>query len=186
MNNFAIIKGSVFIAGLCCMLVSCTAGKSKNSNTADSGGSDKNITQEKSDVTASGKSSVVSVTYGFRDASVPPQYHRSYEITAREGVIRKVVDSYGDVISDTSRELSSEEWADIQGLHRKYGIRVCKEDKSNDGCRGGTGRYVVIEFSDETVIRGSVSLCGGEATGDLCGDYEELGGALSKYLPRTL
>ncbi len=186
MNNFTKLLVFVFTAGLFTLLLSCSAGKSKNTPATDSGGSDKNITQEKSDDAASGKSTVVSVTYGFRDASVPPQYHRSYEITAREGVIRKVVDSYGDVISDTSRVLSSEEWADIQGLHRKYGIRVCKEDKNNDGCTGGTGRYVVIEFSDETVIRGSVSLCGGEATGDLCGDYEEFWGALSKYLPRTL
>ena len=36
------------------------------------------------------------IIYRFGDASVPPDYHRSYTITVTAGGVRIVVDSYGD------------------------------------------------------------------------------------------
>lgn len=56
------------------------------------------------------------IVYHFQDASVPPPYHRSYVITVREGESHVVVDSYGDVLADTSYALSAAAWENLRSL----------------------------------------------------------------------
>ena len=43
------------------------------------------------------------IIYGFKDASVPPDDHRSYSIYLTNKNYRFVVDSYGEIIKDTKR-----------------------------------------------------------------------------------
>jgi len=44
----------------------------------------------------------LTVTYRYQDASVPPEYHRSYDVIVGDGEARVVVDSYGDVLHDVT------------------------------------------------------------------------------------
>jgi hypothetical protein len=53
------------------------------------------------------------IVYRFGDASVPPQYHRSYTITVTAGQARVVVDSYGDVLAEKAYEITRKEFEDI-------------------------------------------------------------------------
>lgn len=51
------------------------------------------------------------VTYAFFDASVPPQFHRSWTLTVTREWARLVVTSYGDVLADRERGTPPQVWA---------------------------------------------------------------------------
>jgi hypothetical protein len=44
------------------------------------------------------ETTIKEITYHFGDASVPPNYHRSYTITVTADSVKIVVDSYGNYI----------------------------------------------------------------------------------------
>ena len=48
------------------------------------------------------KNKITKIVYSYGDSSVPPKYHRSYTITATKDGIRIVVDSYGNILADTT------------------------------------------------------------------------------------
>lgn len=56
------------------------------------------------------------ITFEFRDASVPPQYHRSYTIDVTSTQSHLVVDSYGEVLADTTENVKPEVWKSLQEL----------------------------------------------------------------------
>lgn len=54
------------------------------------------------------------ISFEFRDASVPPQYHRSYTIDVSKEESRVVVDSYGDVLAEQTEAITPETWGNLQ------------------------------------------------------------------------
>ena len=97
------------------------------------------------------------VTYHFYDSSVPPEYHRSYVVTATDGEVHIVVDSYGDVLHDETTSLDAATFdtvlEDIDGLE--------SSEAEDDGCTGGTSSELIVTDADDSVLLSiSTSSCG--------------------------
>jgi hypothetical protein len=122
------------------------------------------------------------VVYEYGDASVEPRYHRSYTIDVTKDSVHVVVDSYGDVLADTTYSLDGDRFEALleeleeSGLHSVDGSRP-------GGCTGGTTEAFILYGEDGVVLSGSVYHCGGEDYGDLAGDLEGAAGAVRALVP---
>ena len=63
-----------------------------------------------------------SIVYLFVDASVPPQFHRSYSITITEDTLSVVVDSYGDVLHQKSFPFTVDDFTKVKQMIQKHKI----------------------------------------------------------------
>ena len=100
------------------------------------------------------------LTFHFYDASVPPEYHRSYLVTAGDGTVHIVVDSYGDVLHDEEAPLDQ---ATFDAVVADVGALGDTGPPEDDGCTGGTSSELVITDVDGNVINEvASSSCGGE------------------------
>ena len=122
------------------------------------------------------------IVYCFGDASVPPQYHRSYTITVTPGQARVAVDSYGDVLAEKAHEITREEFEDIvRSLSRhRIGSAELGED---EGCTGGTTETIRYSDGMNELFSGSVYHCGGRDSGDLGGDVRGFAEEVGKLIP---
>lgn len=116
----------------------------------------------------------IEITYSFQDASVSPQYHRSYSIILSDKNYRFVVDSYGEIIKDTSIVLSNQKKKISQTLRvfKNCQIKNVKRSKTNNGCTGGNGEAIKIIKEGVVYFKGSNYYCGGQTEGDLSGDIK--------------
>lgn len=106
--------------------------------------------------TAAGLPGDATVTYAFRDSSVPPPYHRSFVITVDRHTARIVVDSYGAVLADRTVPTPPGVWeqlantvGDLDGIHI---------EEPEQGCTGGTGFTLSVSDGGFT-LEGAA--CGG-------------------------
>lgn len=126
------------------------------------------------------------IVFAFHDSSVPPQYHRSWTVTITPTSARKVVDSYGDVLSDGTAELTAAQYDEIVAALRTSGLKIVPVEPAavaSGGCTGGTGHSLELTAADGTVTSGRVDHCGGSSDGTLQGDVEAFTTALAPYLP---
>ena len=107
------------------------------------------------------------VEYRYNDSSVPPEYHRSYTITVREGEARMVVDSYGDELHDVTEPVEDETWTDL--LDEVADLRVRQPGPSSE-CAGGTSREIQVTDAEHPIedpaLRGHAEVCGGTGADD--------------------
>jgi hypothetical protein len=97
------------------------------------------------------------IDYRYGDASVEPQYHRSYTLTIRSDEVHVVVDSYGDVLHDTTAPLPPEVW---DGLVDDATAIAGLDVEEDDPCDGGTNRSITITDGDDTVLELDIPVCG--------------------------
>jgi hypothetical protein len=112
-----------------------------------------------------GDGGIDKVELRFRDASVPPQYHRSYTITLQAGSIRKAVDSYGTPISSADAPLEKAELDKLLADLGKLGLKDGAGDLA--GCTGGTGYTLRAFAGGKKVLEASSESCGGKEAGPL-------------------
>lgn len=99
------------------------------------------------------------VTYEFRDSSVPPPYHRSYVLTFTEEQARIVVDSYGEILADQTRQMTPEAWGQVSATYPEVsGITVTEPEQ---GCTGGTGFALKVEYGGAVAQDLDGYACGG-------------------------
>jgi hypothetical protein len=123
------------------------------------------------------------LVFEFHDSSVPPPYHRSYELRFEGSTVHVIVDSYGDILTDEVVELGEEKVKEAFELVKKHQV-VNKEKTSEDeGCTGGTGVSVAYGLNDEVHCDGYVYFCGGGEFGDLSGDLAGLKSDLRSLIP---
>jgi hypothetical protein len=104
-----------------------------------------------------GDNSVIEYHYG--DASVEPESHRSYTLTISPDEVHVVVDSYGDVLQDTTVPLPAEVWT---GLAENVGeLAAIDSDDGGDGCDGGTSRSMSVTNGSDVVYDLELGVCGG-------------------------
>ena len=101
----------------------------------------------------------------FRDASVPPQYHRSYAITLTPASIEKVVTSYGDVLAKQTAVLP-------QVVDDRLARALVAGDAGSgavkdEGSTGGGRRSVRVMSGATAVLEASSERCGGSESGPL-------------------
>ncbi len=129
-----------------------------------------------------GDGAIAEIIYRFGDASVPPEYHRSYTITVTPTQVRRITDSYGDVLEDQVGALDEEQFLALVASLRASGLGVVDSGDS-DGCTGGTTETLEIVMDDGERSEGSVSHCGREDSGTLRGDLTSFVVDLNALLP---
>lgn len=97
------------------------------------------------------------VSYTFRDSSVPPPFHRSYVITFDRAQARIVVDRYGDILADRTAPMTPDAWTQVsEGFD---GLRDIVIDEPEQGCVGGTSFALSVAGSMTFDLSGTQ--CGG-------------------------
>ena len=104
--------------------------------------------------------------YRFGDASVAPQYHRSYTISISSSKKTITIDSYGDVLLQRQYDNTAEEYQKFREAVAEKGISTHEETEVS-GCTGGKTEYIRLYKGDEMYFDAYVYHCGGEDTGTL-------------------
>lgn len=112
------------------------------------------------------------ISYGYEDASVPPEDHRSYTIVLTNENYRLVVDSYGEIIKDTTIILNDQKERVQQALEafKRHKIKNIKNKSEDLGCTGGNGEFIEITKDGQDFFHGSNYYCAGKTLGNLSGD----------------
>jgi len=77
------------------------------------------------------------VTYEFRDACVPPPFHRTFVLVFDRSQARIVIDSYGDILAERTATMTPEAWNPVaEGFPAVRGLVLAQPE---DACTGGTG-----------------------------------------------
>jgi hypothetical protein len=106
------------------------------------------------------------IVYRFNDASVPPEYHRSYTLTADAESVNLVVDSYGDVLHDVTEPNVDELWQDALGESQM--LSTVTNVTTDGACAGGTSEELrLLDDERQAVIDLFVDHCGSSAGPDL-------------------
>lgn len=108
------------------------------------------------------KDKVSKISYEFFDSSVPPEYHRSYEISVNSDEVHLVVDTYGDILVDEVYPLSANQFDQLLVLINEARIRKCAIPDS-EPCSGGTAEKLTIDEGSKKT----------ELYLDHCGDVQE-------------
>jgi hypothetical protein len=122
------------------------------------------------------------ITYAFGDAPVAPEYHRSYTITVTTTTARVVIDSYGETLADEEYLITTESFEEVRNALATNQIRNCLLP-ANDGCVGGTSQSISYSDEDTELFSGSAYYCGGESSGDLCGDVASFADTIKSVVP---
>lgn len=113
--------------------------------------------------------SVNRLRYKYLDSSLPPKYHRSYEITLTPQKVYFSINSYGKILSNESLPITETKYKSfvtaILGLNIKN-----REEVKSDSCCGGTSDELDICIGKDFQVKGYVYHCGGEKFGNLEGD----------------
>jgi len=128
------------------------------------------------------KSEVTKISYRFVDASVPPDYHRSFIITVTADKVHVVVDCYGEILTDETCKITSRQFDGIKLSFEKNRIENCKLGQDED-CTGGTSESIFCSENEKKIFSGAVYHCGGENTGNLCGDVTRFAEDVKKLVP---
>lgn len=108
---------------------------------------------------------IATVVYQFHDASVPPEYHRSYTVTVTEGSATVVVDSYGDIIDQATEPIDAAAWAATVDLTASY---AGTESTEHPGCTGGTAEELTaLDAGGAEVLHVYLDHCGESSGTDL-------------------
>ena len=130
-------------------------------------------------------SNVDKIIYKFKDSSVPPPYHRSYEIVATATTINVVVDSYGDIIAEKEVEITKADFDVVVQTIESAKIEVYKEEDTQ-GCTGGTTDYLDLYSGDVASFSGYRYNCGGQRYGTMQGNIVSVKKVLQSFIPDFL
>lgn len=93
---------------------------------------------------------------------MPPQYHRSEELTIDRMTTRLVIDSYGEVLADESRPTPPEVWSGlIGGISGIESIVRLEVEQSQQGCVGGTTESIRVSSATELIADVVADECAG-------------------------
>jgi hypothetical protein len=126
---------------------------------------------------------ITRIVYHYGDSSVPPQYHRSYQITATYDSLRIIVDSYGTVLADKVFDFDGDKFATLIDQIEKSKLKNGKKTTDNKGCTGGTSKSISVFEGEKVILNGTNYYCGGQEFGDLKGDAESFAVTIKAFIP---
>ena len=97
------------------------------------------------------------IVYNFHDSSVPPQYHRSFEITVTKTSANIIVDSYGDTLATASKELAEGEFEEFVSVINDAKLTNSKP-KNDLACSGSTAESLKI-YTDKLLLNTYLDHC---------------------------
>ena len=109
------------------------------------------------------------LVYRFRDAPVPPEFHRSYTIVVTPRKVRVSIDVYGKKLARHSAAITADRYRVFVAALLQLHITKCDEKKSL-GCSGGKTDLLDIDMGENYRVKGFVYHCCGFDYGDLNGD----------------
>ena len=123
------------------------------------------------------------IVYCFGDASVPPQFHRSYRIVVSQDQVDVTVDSYGEILARKTHRISKEQFGEIVGSLRRNGIRNVSRKESAPGVTGGTSESISFSDGEGEIFSGTVDHCAGEDSGDMGGNTKDFADDVRRLVP---
>lgn len=126
---------------------------------------------------------ITKIVYHFKDSSVPPQYHRSYTITVTRDQVHIIVDSYGDIISDSTFDMSENKMNNLIKCIEIYQIRKQDYKDENKSCTGGTSKSITVFSGKNILLEGVAYKCGGSIHGSLSGDIDSFAKMIEDLIP---
>ena len=127
-----------------------------------------------------------SIVIGFKDASVPPAYHRSYQLFFTPAKAQYRLYAYDSTLLTEDIPFSQAQFDELTALLLQYGVKSGKPNGSTKGCTGGTSRYVQGFTTGKKVLHGSVYYCGGKTDGNIEGNLPELCREAKKYFSKAV
>jgi hypothetical protein len=126
---------------------------------------------------------ITKIVYSFKDASVPPQYHRSYTISVTRDQSHIIVDSYGDIVADVTIDIPEQTIGDLARYIEKYQIK--ESDRKSDTAiwTGGTSKSLKVYSDKDILLNGMVYQHGERLEGSLSGDIESFTKKLEGLFP---
>jgi hypothetical protein len=98
------------------------------------------------------------ITYRFGDASLPPEFHRSYTVTVTSSEVQLAVDSYGTPINEVTVAMDDSTWTALATVPPEI-IGLIPETAQD--CDGGTTRSLTIDDGTTSVVDVFTEACGG-------------------------
>ena len=126
------------------------------------------------------KEKVTKIVYHFQDSSVPPPYHRSYDITITPNHIKTVVDSYGDIIAEEELDCTIEDFASLIEVCNAAKLAVCEND--DPLCTGQTSESLDI-FQGDLHYESFLNQCQGNTYKSSCGDVPSVINKIKSMVP---
>ena len=105
-------------------------------------------------------SQATKVEYRYGDASIAPDYHRSYTIAITDSSKVITIDSYGKVLLTRQYPNTPADFQTFKELLSKQGIATHKETDSG-GCCGGTTESIRLYQEDTKTFDAYVYHCSG-------------------------
>ena len=126
---------------------------------------------------------IMEIVYRYKDASIPPEYHRSYTIQVNANRVHIVVDSYGAILAERTYDISEKRFNDLLESVKKNKIRHCIRMRVESGCTGGTTEKISLFNGSNQLFIGHVYHCRGKDYGNLCGDIEAFSDEVKSLVP---
>ena len=126
---------------------------------------------------------IMEIVYRYQDASIPPEYHRSYTIQVNANRVHIVVDSYGAILAERTYDISEKRFNDLLESLKKNKIRHCIRMRVESGCIGETTEKISLFNGSNQLFTGQVYHCSGKDYGNLCGDIEAFADEVKSLVP---
>lgn len=123
------------------------------------------------------------IVYSLKDASVPPQYHRSYTITVTKDQFHLIVDSYGETIAEATTTVPENTLEELKRYLETCQIRQKGHAPDTGVCTGGVSKSLTIYSGEETLLSGTVYQCAGRTEGNLSGDIDAFARKIQGLIP---
>ena len=129
------------------------------------------------------KKPITRIVYHFQDASVPPQYHRSYTITVTREHAHIIVDSYGDILAEESIDIAEQVIDDLARDIEIYQIKRQKRKSDTMEYTGGTSKSLTVYSEGILVLDGTVYDYRGRFEGSLSGNIDAFTQKIEDLIP---
>lgn len=121
------------------------------------------------------------IVYNFHDSSVPPEYHRSYEISMTKKSVSIIVDSYGDTLSAKSIELKTGQFDEF--IEQINAAELTHSNPKNDlACSGSTAESLKI-YTDKLLLNTYLDHCQVDEFPAQSGDVRSVINELKAFFP---
>jgi hypothetical protein len=107
---------------------------------------------------------IMEIVYRYKDASIPPEYHRSYTIQVNANRMHIVVDSYGAILAERTYDISEKRFNDLLESLKKNKIRHCIRMRVESGCTGGTTEKISLFNGENQLFTGRYTTAAGKIT----------------------
>lgn len=123
------------------------------------------------------------IVVSFRDSSVPPEYHRSYIVSATNKSATFIIHVYGDTLMDTTLNMEASRFLSFKSDLEELNIKI--QEDENKACSGGTSVHLVIKNGNFTVLKGTTYMCSGESYGTISPSQEAILTLVDKHYPEV-